>query len=138
MDNLLKLMNYFAAPAEKTAAPVEKTAAPAKKTEALTEKKVDEYYVLKGFIPSDIGETTSEWDHVPKMQAAGTNAFVWCADGAWFSIVLKDYTVKENTMFINAPLCTTYIKKTNENVFLSSMSNRAYDVLGLKKRISNH
>ncbi len=108
MENLLKLMTF------ETAVPP-----PSK----------DDYYVLNGFIPSDIGETTFQWDHVPEMKAAGTNAFIWCKDGAWCSVVLKDYTVKENTTFIYAPLCTTYIKKTKENIFLS---DKGYAFLGFK------
>lgn len=110
MENLLKLMNF------------DTPVSPPK----------DEYYVLNGFIPSDIGETTFQWDHVPEMKAAGTNAFIWCKDGVWGSVVLKDYTVKENTNFIYAPLCTTYIKKTKDNVFLSD-NDKGYAFLGFKK-----
>jgi hypothetical protein len=104
------------------------------KTPSIVHNTEDDYYIFKGFIPSNVGnkeKRSFKWDHAPKLQKEGVQAFIWC-DGVWGSIVLDEFKIENDVTFIRAPACTTYIKKSKDNEFLDSV-DRSFELLGFEK-----
>lgn len=91
----------------------------------------DNYYIFKGFIPSDVGDNrTSAWSHPPFLQLLGIETFIWC-DGQG-ATVLNDFKIDKNITFVRAPKCATFIKKTEANSFLDS-TDRSFEMMGFEK-----
>jgi hypothetical protein len=119
---------------EKKPLPLEENSPLVEKTPAVIHNTDDDYYIFKGFIPSNVGDEEKrsfKWDHAPKLQKEGVQAFIWC-DGVWGSIVLDDFKIENDVTFIRAPACTTYIKKSKDNEFLDSV-DRSFELLGFEK-----
>lgn len=120
---------------EKKPLPLEENIPLVEKTPDIVRNTDDEYYIFKGFIPSNVGDKEKRsfaWSHPPDLQFFRAETFIWC-DGVWGATVLNDFKVDKDITFIRAPRCATYIRKSKDNAFLDSV-DRSFELLGFAKK----